>query len=91
MRESAVFSGLPLTERTDERICGVWVVNILTGETVAFLRFEDAVQEIFAVQALRGVRYPDIFEWGDERIATSYVLPDEAMADVQIQIRRLAD
>jgi uncharacterized protein (TIGR03032 family) len=75
VRESAVFSGIPLTERTDERICGVWVVNIHTGETVAFLRFEGAVQEIFAVQALRGVGFPDIFEWGDDRIATSYELP----------------
>ena len=50
VRESAVFSGIPLVERLQERTCGVWVVNIYTGETVAFLKFEDAVQEIFAVE-----------------------------------------
>jgi uncharacterized protein (TIGR03032 family) len=51
VRESAIFSGIPLTQRPDERNCGVWVVNIETGQTVAFLKFEDAVQEIFAVQS----------------------------------------
>jgi hypothetical protein len=49
---------------------------------VAFLRFEGAVQEIFAVQVLPGIRFPEILEWGDERVAHSYVLPNEALADV---------
>src|SRR5262249_59124990 len=52
VRESAIFSGIPLTERLTERTCGVWVVDLTTGRTVAFLKFEDAVQEIFAVQVL---------------------------------------
>jgi uncharacterized protein (TIGR03032 family) len=82
VRDSALFSGIPLVERLEERICGVWVVNIQTGETVAFLRFEEAVQEIFAVQILPGIRFPEILEWDAERIATSYVLPDEALRDV---------
>jgi hypothetical protein len=46
------------------------------------LRFEEGVQEIFAVQVLRGVRFPEIMEWGDKRLSHSYVLPDEALADV---------
>src|SRR5262249_18872490 len=60
VRESAVFSGIALTERLAERTCGVWVVDIVTGNTVAFLRLEDAVQEIFAVQVLPGLRFPDL-------------------------------
>ena len=43
-----------------ERTCGVWVVNIETGQTVGFLRFEAGVQEIFAVQVLRGHALPRI-------------------------------
>jgi len=82
VRETAIFSGIPIVERLKERICGVWVVNIQTRQTVAFLRFEEGVQEIFAVQVLRGVRFPEIMEWGDERLSHSYVLPDEALADV---------
>ncbi|MEM6614445.1 MAG: TIGR03032 family protein [Cyanobacteria bacterium P01_C01_bin.72] len=82
VRETAVFSGLPLTERLNERICGVWVVNLETGQTVAFLKFEDAVQEIFAVRVLPNIRFPEIIDWDEKLIAASYVLPDEALADV---------
>ena len=82
VRESAVFSGIPLVQRLRERTCGVWVVNIETGKTVGFLRFEAGVQEIFAVQVLRGMRFPELLEWNDRRLADSYVLPDEALADV---------
>jgi uncharacterized protein (TIGR03032 family) len=84
VRESAIFSGIPLTQRPDERNCGVWVVNIETGQTVAFLKFEDAVQEIFAVQILTGTRFPEVLEPDDDRIASTYVLPDEALADVAL-------
>jgi tetratricopeptide (TPR) repeat protein len=82
VRESAVFSGIPLVQRLKERTCGVWVVNIETGQTLGFLRFESGVQEIFAVQILRGIRFPELLEWSDPRLAHSYVLPDEALRDV---------
>jgi len=84
VRESAVFSGIPLVARLKERTCGVWVVHIETGETVGFLRFESGVQEIFAVQVLPGVRFPELLEWHDERLAHAYVLPDEALAEVRL-------
>jgi uncharacterized protein (TIGR03032 family) len=89
VRESAVFSGIPLVENTRERACGVWVVNIETGQTVGFLRFDAGVQEIFAVQILRGMRFPELLEWTDERLAHSYVLPDEALADVPLAAKDL--
>lgn len=84
VRESAVFSGIPLTERLTERICGVWVVNIEQGDVVAFLKFEDAVQEIFAVQVLSGICFPELFVEENEAIKTSYVLPDAALAEVHL-------
>lgn len=68
VRNSAVFSGIPLMERTEERASGVWVVDIYTGETVAFLRFEGDIQEIFAVQVLR-TSTPQILEVAD------YIVP----------------
>ena len=82
VRESATFSGIPLVERLRERTCGIWVVHIETGQTVGFLRFEAGVQEIFAVQVLAGIRFPELMEWEDEKLAHSYVLPDEALAQV---------
>jgi len=81
VRESATFSGIPLVERLEERTCGVWVVDVRDGRTVGFLRFEEGVQEIFAVEVLPW-RFADMLDWGDERLRTSYVLPDEALAAV---------
>ncbi|MDX2270440.1 MAG: TIGR03032 family protein [Cyanobacteriota bacterium] len=89
VRETAVFSGIPLTQRLSERICGVWVVSIETGQPLAFLKFEEGVEEIFAVQVLPGLRFPEVF--GDPRFAdpaqdqwlgSSYILPEEAMQAV---------
>ena len=71
----------------EERTCGVWVVHIETGQTVGFLRFEAGVQEIFAVQVLPGIRFPEVLEWGDERLSHSYVLPDAALAEVVLPTR----
>ncbi len=88
VRESAVFSGIPLVERLEERICGVWVVNIETGTTIAFLRFEEGVQEIFAVQILQNMHFPEMLEWSDEQLAHSYVLPDEALTDVPADLNQ---
>lgn len=82
VRESAVFAKLPLTERLQERTCGVWVVNIESGAIVGFLRFEDAVQEIFAVTALPQVRYPELVLAGEPVCADTFVLPDAALARV---------
>jgi uncharacterized protein (TIGR03032 family) len=89
VRESAVFSGIPITDRlsVEERACGLWVVDVRNGETVAFLRFESGVQEVFAVQVLPGIRYPEILtEEADAEtdiLADSFVLPGAAMGDVQ--------
>lgn len=84
IREKAVFSGIPIATELTERVCGVWVVNIETGQTLAFLRFESGVEEIFAVQVLRGARYPEMLMADDPLLSTTYVLPDEALAQVAL-------
>jgi uncharacterized protein (TIGR03032 family) len=81
VRESAVFSGIPLVERVEERVCGVWVVNLSNGQTLGFVRFEEGVEEIFAVEVLPA-SFPEILEWGDTRLSNSYVVPDSALEDV---------
>jgi uncharacterized protein (TIGR03032 family) len=85
VRESALFAGLPLTDRlpVEDRRCGVWVVDTRTGQTVAFLQFQAGVQEVFAVQLLPGIRFPELLnDPADEVAANAFVLPDEALADV---------
>ena len=88
VRESAVFSGIAIAERPlQERACGVWVLNIQTGQTVAFVRFEEAVQEIFAVQVLPGRRFPDLINDNAQLISDSFVLPDSALDEVAASYR----
>jgi uncharacterized protein (TIGR03032 family) len=87
VRESAYFGGLPLTEQAAERFCGVWVLHAETGRTVAFLRFEDAVQEVFAVQVLPGARFPELINSDAGLLADSFVLPDEARPAVPAAFR----
>jgi uncharacterized protein (TIGR03032 family) len=80
VRESAVFSGIAIAERPlEERHCGVWVVNIQTGKIIAYVKFEDAVQEIFAVIVLPSMQHPDVINDVPRLIADSFLVPDETM------------
>jgi uncharacterized protein (TIGR03032 family) len=83
VRETATFGGLPITEGDQERNCGVWVVDVRSGQTVAFLKFKGDVQEIFAVQVLQGVRFPEIVTDDENALLHSFVLPDECLGDVR--------
>jgi uncharacterized protein (TIGR03032 family) len=89
VRETAIFSGIQITERLQEsqRTCGVWVIDIERGQVVAFLKFEEAVQEIFAVVLLPGSRFPDLINDNAELIGSSFVLPDAALRDVPDELR----
>ena len=82
VRESAIFSGIPITERLNERICGVSVIDLRTGQEIAFVRFQGKVQEIFAVQIMPH-RFPEFVEFNDDLLKNSYALPDDALREVQ--------
>lgn len=80
VRESNIFGGIPLTERLEEKLCGVWVLDLKAGKVAGFLRFEGVVQEIFDLQVLAGIRYPEIAEPDSDLIAGAFVVPTEALA-----------
>lgn len=83
VRETAEFGGIPIAERPEsERICGVSVVDINTGKIAASLKFEDPVNEIFAVEVLPNVRYPEVVNDDRKILGSSVILPDDALADV---------
>ena len=87
VRESAIFSGFPLVERLEERVCGVWVVDIRDGHTVAWVKFEGDVHEIFGIDVLPDMRFPELITDNREILASSYMIPDEALADVPENMR----
>ncbi len=82
VRETAVFSGIPITEQNRPRRSGVWIVNMEAGRTIAFVEFEEALQEIFAVQVLPGMRFPDLINDNPRVLADSFVLPTESLNTV---------
>jgi uncharacterized protein (TIGR03032 family) len=88
VRESAVFSGIPITERLapEERTCGVCVVDLRRGETVALLRFESGVQEVFAVAVLPR-RFPDLINDDEKVLESSFVVPSECLGEVAATVR----
>lgn len=89
VRETAVFSGIPITERlaAEERTCGVCVIDLLRGEPIALLRFDEGVQEVFAVQVLPNRRYPELINDDAKLLENSFVVPDAALADVPAALR----
>lgn len=91
VRETAVFSGIPITDRLkpEERMCGLWVVDTrmpINQNVVAFLRFDSGVQEIFAVQVLQQQMFPDLLDESEaefeELLDHSYVLPNDALKEI---------
>jgi uncharacterized protein (TIGR03032 family) len=77
VRESNRFGGLPITERLPEpeRKCGIWVIDMRTGQVTAHLEFQKGVEEVFAVQFLSGLRFPAVVGLEKEKAQEVFVLP----------------
>ena len=84
LRATNPFTDIPLTDENPDRASGVWVVNVDTGQTVAFLRFSASVEEIFAVQALPGIRSPIILEEHDALLDSTWAIPDALLREVEL-------
>ena len=70
-------NGVPLAERRDELKCGIAVVDLRSGGLVAFLEFQTAVEEIFDVQLLPGLRFPEVIGFQQETIQHTFIVPPE--------------
>lgn len=56
IRETAIFGGVPIAEYHDQLKCGVGVIELSTGNTVATLEFTTGLEEIFDVQVVPDTR-----------------------------------
>lgn len=77
IRETAIFGGAPITAYHDQLKCGVGVIDLSTGNTVATLQFATGVEEIFDVQTVPGARCPT-FGGSPSAGDDVWVLPAEA-------------
>src|SRR4029453_9003350 len=77
IRRTSAMDGVPLASRRDELKCGVAVVDLRLGRAVALLEFQTAVEEIFDVQLLSGVRFPEVIGFQKEAVHHTFVIPPE--------------
>ncbi len=75
IRETNTFGGLPIAERLRELKCGVAVVDLRTGQVAGLLEFQTAVEEIFDVQLLPGLRFPEVMGFQQETIQHTFIVP----------------
>lgn len=80
VRES-VFKDLPVTEQTEERACGVWIVDTETGAVAGSLKFKGAIQEIFDVKLVPNTTWATILE-PENLTAKAYHLPQSVLANL---------
>jgi uncharacterized protein (TIGR03032 family) len=60
IRETAIFGGIPIAENLEDRKCGIWIVDIITGEISGVIEFHETVDEVFDVQVLSGIASPTV-------------------------------
>jgi hypothetical protein len=53
----------------------VAVVDTRNGQVIAFVEFQTAVEEIFDVQVLPGLRFPEVVGFRKEAIQNTFIVP----------------
>jgi hypothetical protein len=53
------------------------VVDLRRGQVVGLLEFQTAVEEIFAVEVLPDVRFPEVLGFQQETIQHTFIVPRE--------------
>ncbi len=76
IRPTSAMDGVPLAERREQLRCGVAAVDLRSGGVIAFLEFQTAVEEIFDVQLLLGLRFPEVIGFQQETIQHTFIVPD---------------
>jgi uncharacterized protein (TIGR03032 family) len=77
IRQTSAMDGVPLAQRREQLKCGVAVVDLRSGQVIAFLEFQTAVEEIFDVQLLPGLRFPEIMGFQKETLHHTFIIPPE--------------
>ncbi|HET6573302.1 MAG TPA: TIGR03032 family protein [Fimbriiglobus sp.] len=75
IRPTSAMAGVPLAERRNELKCGVALVDLGAGRVAGLLEFQTAVEEIFDVQVLPGVRFPEVIGFQKEDVNHTFVVP----------------
>jgi uncharacterized protein (TIGR03032 family) len=75
IRKTSAMDGVPLAERRHELKCGVAVVDLVAGRVAGLLEFQTAVEEVFDVQLLPGIRFPEVVGFQKDALHHTFVVP----------------
>jgi len=75
IRQTSAMDGVPLADRREQLKCGVAAVDLRSGRVIALLEFQTAVEEIFDVQLLPGLRFPEVIGFQQETIQHTFIVP----------------
>jgi uncharacterized protein (TIGR03032 family) len=75
IRPTSAMDGVPLARRRNELKCGVAMVDARAGRVIALLEFQTAVEEIFDVQLLPGLRFPEVVGFQKDEIHHTFAVP----------------
>lgn len=89
VRDTALNEGIPIAQNPESRRnCGVWVIDITTGQTAGFVKFDASIQQVFEVQLLPYYRWPELVSRDDPKLLSSaYEIPPDAMAELAPALR----
>lgn len=81
IRETSVFGGVPIAEKRNELQCGIAVIDLISGRTVAVFKFISGVSEIFGVDVIPGFVNPMIAGGSvDQQEKEVWIVPAESMS-----------
>ncbi len=74
-KKPGTFQDLPVSNKSV--FCGVVVVHLPSANVVAWLRFEDTVEEIYDVRIMHGMRRPGLVNFEKKAYRMALTTPDE--------------
>jgi uncharacterized protein (TIGR03032 family) len=80
IRATSAMDGVPIAEHRDALKCGVAAVDLRSGQVIGQVEFQSAVEEIFDVQLLPGLRFPEVVGFQNETIHHTFVVPPDLPA-----------
>jgi uncharacterized protein (TIGR03032 family) len=75
IRPTSAMDAVPIAARRDELKCGVALVDLHRGVVIGLLEFQTAIEEIFDVQLLAGLRCPEVIGFQKETVDHTFVVP----------------
>jgi uncharacterized protein (TIGR03032 family) len=75
IRPTSAMDGVPLAERREHLKCGVAAIDLRSGQVIALLECHSAVEEIFDVQLLPGLRFPEVIGFQKDDVQHTFIVP----------------